>query len=88
MIGAWLRKTDLFSGDELLFNIDLSNIIIENEEELKLRVKCYINNNRIFLLNDLAKKLSYDYMEKDFEDCYYACNWQVGFKRSLIALIK
>ncbi|MBO3334067.1 hypothetical protein [Clostridium perfringens] len=83
MIGAWLRKTDIFSGNELLFNIDLSNIIIENEEELNLRVKCYINNNRIFLLNDLAKKLSYDYMEKDFNDCYYACNWQVGFKKNL-----
>lgn len=83
MIGAWLRKTNIFSGDELLFNIDLSNIIIENEEELNLRVKGYINNNRIFLLNELAKKLSYDYIEKDFDECYYACNWQVGFKKNL-----
>lgn len=83
MIGTWLRKTNIFSGNELLFNIDLSNIIIEDEEELNLRIKGYVNNNRIFLLNELAKKLSYDYIEKEFGECYYACNWQAGFKRNL-----
>lgn len=83
MIGTWLRKTNIFSENELLFSINLSNIIIENEEELNLRIRDYINNNRAGLLRDLAKNLSYNYIDKDFEECYYARNWQLGFKKNL-----
>ncbi|MCT4613474.1 MAG: hypothetical protein N4A49_01215 [Marinifilaceae bacterium] len=82
MIRAWLRKSNIFSEDMLLFNLDVSNLIVEENEVID-RVKSYIMKYKDSLIIELAKKLSYDYLAVEFGECYYACSWQVGFKRNL-----
>ncbi|KGP86009.1 hypothetical protein, partial [Paenibacillus sp. MAEPY1] len=87
MIRGWLN-TVMFKGDKVYFNLDFSNISFgtgqfEEIAAIENNIIKFILANRFIIISRLSKKISYNFLKKEFHECYEWVSLQDGFKENL-----
>ncbi|MGH4126310.1 MAG: GTPase domain-containing protein [Clostridium sp.] len=91
MISRWLR--DLIPINDMINDFDISyKFLVENDDSEKIKnefpskLKELLKERWWVVIDNVAKKLSYDCLQPDFNDCFYNYSWDTGFRKSLMVL--
>lgn len=91
MVARWLR--DLIPINDMINDFVISyEFLSENNDiekvktEFPTKLRELLKERWWIVIDNVAKKLSYDCLQPDFNDCFYNYSWDTGFRKSLNVL--
>ncbi len=88
MVSKWLRE--LIPLNDMVNDFDISyDFLAENNDldsikaEFQMKLRALIKERWWIIVDNIAKKLTYDCLQPDLNNCFHYYSWDTGFRNSL-----